>query len=207
MLTNGIKPGFSDDKLKKIKDPKIGRDDSGYYIYTTNENVKVYFGDYYGFLEKTEIKAQKALADLRKKIKECPVDYEETLSYLRAKKIIVEQLLLNIYKYYSDSVNLSAIMSPWCFGTVVLEKIEIYKDKLSKGQIHDPNIPDYPYFVLRYIDEIYKAVLLEIFEFPDKAFSMRWQYTELLKRYSKVLSNINMSLQSVVMMLKNSGGI
>ena len=207
MLSSGIKRGFTEERLKGIKDPKVSKDEGGYYIHTTNENVKVYFDTYYTFLEKTEAKAQNALADIRSKIGECTEDYEETLSYLRAKKIIIEQLLLNIHRYYSDSSNLSAIMSPWCFGTVVLEKIEIYKDKLSKGQVHDPNIPNYPFFVLRYIDEIYKTVLLDIFEFPDKAFSMRWQYTELLKRYSKVLSNVTSNLQSVLTMIKNSGGI
>ncbi|MBD3234412.1 MAG: hypothetical protein GF315_11870 [candidate division Zixibacteria bacterium] len=207
MLTSGIKPGFGEEKLKNIKDPKVGKDDRGYYIYTANENVKVYFGDFYEFLEKTEEKAQKEFTALRKKVAECPEENEETLAYLRAKKIIVEQLLLHISKAYSDSLNLSSVMSPWCFGTVVLEKIEIYKDKISKGQVHDPNIPEYPFFVLRYIDEIYKSVLLDLFEFPSKAFSMRWQYTELLKKYSKVLSNITTSLQNVVMMIKSGGGI
>jgi hypothetical protein len=207
MLTSGIKRGFDEEKLKAVKDPKVGKDDGGYYIYTTNENVKVYFNDFYTFLENTEKRAQRELNTLREKIDECPQENEETLSYLRAKKVIIEQLLLNIHRYYSDSANLSSIMSPWCFGTVVLEKIEIYKDKLSKGQVHDPNIPQYPFFVLRYIDEIYKVVLLDIFEFPEKAFSMRWQYTELLKRYSKVLSNVTSNLQSVLMMIKNTGGI
>ena len=207
MLTNGIRRGLPEDKLKSVKDPKIGKDERGSYIYTTNENVKIYFDDYYEFLERTEAKAQRELAGLRQKIAECPDSHEETLAYLRAKKVVIDQPLSNITKYYSDSTNLSAIMSPWCFGTVVLEKIEIYKDKLSKGQIHDPNIPDYPFFVLRYIDEIYKAVLLDIFDFPEKAFSMRWQYTELLKRYSKALSNITTSLQNVVMMIKNTGGL
>ncbi|MCP4632728.1 MAG: hypothetical protein GY855_07355 [candidate division Zixibacteria bacterium] len=203
---SGIKRGFSEEKLKKIKDVKVGTDDGGYYIYTTNENAKVYFNDYYEFLQQTENRTQKELLNLREKINDCPEDHEETLAFLRAKKIVIEQLLLNIHRYYSDSTNLSAIMSPWCFGTVVLEKIEIYKDKLSKGQVHDSNIPEYPFFVLRYIDEIYKTTLLSIFNFPEKAFSMRWQYTELLKRYSKVLSNVTSSLSNVITMIKNSGG-
>ncbi len=66
-------------------------------------------------------------------------------------------------------------------------------------------MPDYPYYVIRYIDEIYKSVLLELFDFPEKAFEMRWQYSELLKRYSKILTNITTSLHSVLGMIKNYG--
>ena len=46
---------------------------------------------------------------------------------------------------------------------------------------------------------------LQVFEFPDEAFKMRWQYSELLKRYSKVLHNITGSLQSVMMIVKSYG--
>jgi hypothetical protein len=96
-------------------------------------------------------------------------------------------------------------MTPWCFGTVVLEKIEIYRDRISKGLVQDANIPEYPFYVLQYIDEIYKKTLLELLKFPEKALSMRWQYSELLKRYSKVLSNVTNSLQSVLTMIKSYG--
>lgn len=96
-------------------------------------------------------------------------------------------------------------MSPWCFGTVTLEKLEIYKEQVSKGEIEDSNIPEYPYFVLRYVEEIYKSTLLELFDFPEKAFSMRWQYTELLKRYSQVLTNVTASLENVLDLVKKYG--
>jgi hypothetical protein len=76
---------------------------------------------------------------------------------------------------------------------------------VAKGQIQDANIPEYPFYVLQYIDEIYKKTLLELFKFPEKALSMRWQYSELLKRYSKVLSNVTSSLQSVLTMIKSYG--
>jgi hypothetical protein len=66
-------------------------------------------------------------------------------------------------------------------------------------------LPEYSYYVVRYLDEVYRKTLLDIFEFPDKAFSMRWQYSELLKRYSKALSNISTSLQSVMMLVKSYG--
>jgi hypothetical protein len=55
------------------------------------------------------------------------------------------------------------------------------------------------------LDEIYKKTLLDLFEFPEKAFSIRWQYSELLKRYSKILSNVSGALQSILFMVKNYG--
>ena len=94
-------------------------------------------------------------------------------------------------------------MTPWCFGTVMLEKIEVYRERLSKGEVDDPNVPEYPFYVVNYIDETYKVILLEMFDFPEQAFQMRWQYSELLKRYSKILTNITTSLNSVMNTIKN----
>jgi hypothetical protein len=205
MLSNGLERGFTEGVLKRTKDPRVGKDTGGYFIYTNSENIKVYIDSYYEFLEKTEKRALKELELLNQKIASTSEDYEETLAFYRAKKIVIGQLLKNICHYYTDSVSTTSLMTPWCFGTVVLEKMEIYRDKLSKGQVHDENIPEYPFYVLQYIDEIYKKTLLDMFEFPEKAFSMRWQYTELLKRYSKVLSNVTNSLQNVLMMIKSYG--
>ena len=136
-------------------------------------------------------------------------------SYLRiisAEIILFNELhairswIFHLFICYSDSKNLTSITTTWCFGTVCLEKIEIYRDRISKGQVQDKNIPEYPFYVLQYIDEITKKTLLELFNFPEKALSMRWQYSELLKRYSKVLSNVTSSLQSVLTMIKSHGG-
>lgn len=205
MLSNGLERGFTEKNLPLIKNPKIGRDKIGWYIYTTSENVKVYFDNYYRFLEDTEAACLKELKELNARIDSTPEEHEETRAYYRARKIIIERLLKQLYLCYSDSRNLSSIMTPWCFGTVVLEKIEIYRERIAKGQIQDPNIPEYPFYVLQYIDEIYKKTLLELFKFPEKALSMRWQYSELLKRYSKVLSSVTNSLQSVLTMIKSYG--
>jgi hypothetical protein len=205
MLMNGLQRGFTGEILKKTRDSRIGKDEDGYYIYTTSENIKVYVDLYYKFLEKTEKRALKEYQEIKNRLASIPVEHEETLSFYRAKTIIIEQLLKNIYYYYSNSTDSSSLMTPWCFGTIVLEKIEIYRDRISKGQVSDQNIPEYPFYVLQYIDEIYKKVLLDIFEFPEKAFSMRWQYTELLKRYSKVLSDVTNSLQNVLEMIKSYG--
>ncbi len=205
MLANGLERGFTERNLPLTKNSKVGRDKLGWYTYTTSENVKVYFDDFYSFLEITEATCLKELKQLNDKFKSIPEEQEETLAYLRARKIIIERLLKHLFICYTDSKNLSAIMTPWCFGTVVLEKIEIYRDRVSKGLVQDANIPEYPFYVLQYIDEIYKKTLLELLKFPEKALSMRWQYSELLKRYSKVLSNVTHSLQSVLTMIKSYG--
>ena len=205
MLTNGLERGFTERNLPLIKSPKVGRDKLGRYIHTTSENLKVYFDDFYRFLEMTETTCLKELKQLNGKVESTPEEQEETLAFYRAKKIIIERLLRHLYLCYSDSKNLSSIMTPWCFGTVVLEKIEIYRDRISKGLVQDANIPEYPFYVLQYIDEIYKKTLLDLLKFPEKALSMRWQYSELLKRYSKVLSNVTNSLQSVLTMIKSYG--
>ena len=177
MTANGLERGFTERVLKSVNNPKVDQDKAGWYIYTTSENVKVYFEAYYGFLEESELKCIQELKDLDKKLKAISSEQEEILAYYRAKKIIVEQTLKHLYLYYADSKNLSSIMTPWCFGTTILEKIEIYRDRISKGQVADANIPEYPFYVLQYIDEIYKKVLLDLFGFPEKALSMRWQYS------------------------------
>jgi len=206
MLTNGLERGFNEHNLPLVKNPKVGKDKSGWYLYTISENAKVYFDDFYKFLAATEIKALKDLNELETNISRTPHRNEETLAFYRAKKIIVERVLKHLYICYSDSRNISSITTPWCFATVCLEKIELYRDRISKGQVRDKNIEEYPYYVLQYIDEITKKTLLELFKFPEKALSMRWQYSELLKRYSKVLSNVTSSLQSVLTMIKSHGG-
>lgn len=201
-LSIGIKRGFPEEWLRKQKEPKIKRDERGCYLYTVNENTKVYFEDFYNFLEKAERRCLEELRSLNEKISNCNPKREETLAYYQARKIIVEVILKNVYGYYGDDSNLGVIMSPWCFGTVILEKVENYKQRLSTAELLDLNLPEYPYYVLRYIDEIYKKTLLEIFEFPDEAFSVRWQYTEILKRYSRVLSDITATLTNILSLVK-----
>lgn len=205
MLLDGTRRGFTKEILESHTEPRIKCDKGGHYLYTINENVKVYFEDYYRFLEKTEMTAQKEQDRLIEVIADTAPERTETLSFYRARKMIVDIVLRTVRSFYGDSSNLGVVMSPWCFGTVTLEKLEIYRDQVAKGEIDDPNIPEYPYFVLRYVNEVHKQTLLELFEFPEKAFSMRWQYTELLKRYSKVLSNVTSSLENVLNLVKKYG--
>jgi len=201
-LSIGIKRGFSDQTLNKLREPKVKKDEAGYYIYTVNENAKVYFEDFYAFLEEVERRCMSELRSLKEKVENCDPKCEETRAFYCARKIIVEVVLKNVYGYYGDDSTFAVIMTPWCFGTVVLEKVENYKERLSRGELPDVNLPEYSYFVLRYIDEIYKKTLLELLELPSEAFSIRWQYTQLLKRFSQVFSNVYANLANIFELVK-----
>ena len=205
MLDAKFQRGFTPEKLAISKEPRIRKDDNGYFVMSLSENTKVYFDDYYRFIEMVYSRCQTERALLDQKIAATPPDSVETLAYYRARGVIVDQVLQTVRRFYTDGANLGVIMTPWCFGTVMLEKIEVYRDRLGKGEVRDANVPEFPYYVIRYIEEIYKATLLELFDFPEKAFRMRWQYSELLKKYSRILSNITTSLNSVLGMVRNYG--
>ncbi|KAA3630996.1 MAG: hypothetical protein DWP97_14100 [Calditrichaeota bacterium] len=203
MLEGRYQRGFSQERLEHTHDPKVRSDEHGHYIMTLSENSKVYFDDYYRFLELTYANAQNEKARVAQRLADLDPEYTESIAFFRAKAVIVDLLMRNIRRFYTDGANLGIIMTPWCFGTVMLEKIEVYRDRISKGEVNDANIPDYPFYVVNYMDEIYKSTLLELFNFPEKAFQMRWQYSELLKKYSKMLTSITSSLNSVMSSIKN----
>lgn len=205
MLDTKFQRGFTPEKLAISKEPRIRKDDSGYFVMSLSENNKVYFDDYYRFMEMVYSRSQAERALLDQKIAATPLDSVETVAYYRARGVIVDQVIQTVRRFYTDGANLGVIMTPWCFGTVMLEKVEVYRDRLGKGEVQDANVPEFPYYVIRYIDEIYKITLLELFDFPEKAFQMRWQYSELLKKYSRILSNITTSLNSVLGMVRNYG--
>ncbi len=205
MLDGHFQRGFAPDRLASTQEPKVKQDGRGFYIMSLSENCKVYFEDYYQFLEVTYHRAKAEREQLDCKLRQTAPEQAELLSYYRARAVIVDLLMRTIRRFYTDGANFGVVMTPWCFGTVVLEKVEVYRERLSKGEVHDQNIAEYPYYVIKYIDEIYKAALLELFDFPEQAFQMRWQYSELLKRYSGVLNTISNSLQSVLLQIKNYG--
>jgi len=205
MLDNRYQRGFSTERLASTQEPRVRKDDKGFFLLSLSENTKVYFEDYYRFLEATYAKARAERSRLNEKLFTIPTDSSETQAFYRARGVIVDLLMRTIIRFYTDGANLGIIMTPWCFGTVLLEKIEVYRDRIARGEVEDPNIPNYPYYTVRYIDEIYKSSLLELFDFPEKAFQMRWQYSELLKRYSQILSDITTSLNSVLGTIKNYG--
>jgi hypothetical protein len=139
------------------------------------------------------------------KLEETPREKCETLSFYHAQKIIIDLVIKTARSFYMDSSTFGVVMTPWCFGTVLLEKVEVYRERLARGEVSEKDIPEYPYYVIKYIDEIHRKTLLDLFDFPEEAFKMRWQYSELLKRYSKVLTNITKSLNSVLMTIKSYG--
>jgi len=205
MLSNRIKRGFSPEKLRQVKEPKVHKDETGYYIYTINENAKVYFEDFYAFLEKAEKRCLEERKRLEEKTDECDPQKIETLSYYRARKMIVELILSNVYSFYGDSSSFAVIMSPWCFGTVMLEKVEHHKELLAKGEFHNPEISEDLYFVLKYMDEIFKKTLLEMLDLPEEALKVKWQYTDLLKRYSRLLGGVVSTLEAILTWVKTQG--
>ena len=206
MLEGKFQRGFSPERLASTVEPKVRKDERGYFVMSLSENTKVYFEDFYSFLRTTYDRAGAERDRIRRKLLETPRSSSETIAYFRAQLVIIELLQRTIRRFYTDGSNLGVVMTPWCFGTVVLEKVEVYRDQISRGDVHDPNIIEFPYYVVKYIEEIYKKSLLDMFDFPEQAFQMRWQYTELLKRYSAVLSDITVRLQSVLTSVKNLGG-
>ena len=205
MLDNRYQRGFTDERLEAVVEPRVRKDERGFYIMSLSENTKVYFEDFYRFLEATYQRATIEKEALLPKIQQTSDVNAETQAYYRAKAVILDLVIRTVRRFYTDGSNFGVIMSPWCFGTVVLEKIEVYRDRLGKGEVQDENVDSYPYYVLKYIDEVHKAELLALFDFPEKAFQMRWQYSELLKRYSRVLTDITSRLNSVLKTVKNFG--
>jgi len=201
-LSIGIKRGFPEEGLKRIKEPKVRTDLGGYYVHTVTEGIKVYFEDFYSFLERAEERCLEELKNVKERRTNCDPRQEETLAYYWARKTVVEVVLKNIYGCYGDDSNLGVIMSPWCFGTVILERVEAYKERLSRGELPDTELPQCPFLVLRYIDEIGRKTLLDLFGLPPEAFSLRWQYAELLKHFAQVLSDVHANLSNILTLVK-----
>jgi len=205
MLDGRYQRGFSTERLDSKQEPKVRRDERGFYMMSLSENARVYFEDFYAFLRLAYERAAATRKALDTRIAATPEQNVETMAYYRAKGVIVDLLMRTIRRFYTDGSNFGVVMTPWCFGTVVLEKVEVYRDRLAKGEVQDPNITAYTYDVVKYVDEIYKAVLLDLFDFPEKAFQMRWQYSEILRRYSGILADITTRLNSVLATVKNFG--
>jgi hypothetical protein len=203
MLAENYKRGFPEEKLKTLHEPKVKYDEGGFYTMTISESVKVYFEDYYRFLEESYGRCMAELAYINDRLHTYGPEWTETTAYYSARRIILEVVVKTIRSFYTDGSNFGVVMTPWCFGTVILEKVETYRERLGKGQITDDQLPENTYYVIRYLDEIYKKALLDLFGFPEEAFRMRWQYSELLRRYAKVLNNMTGSLQSVMLMIKS----
>ena len=145
MLEGRYQRGFSPERLANEVDPRIRQDENGYFIMSLSENSKVYFNDFYRFLEITYDNSLREKAKISERLTETPETYDETIAFYRAKLVIIDQVIRNVRRFYTDGANLGIIMTPWCFGTVMLEKIEVYRDRISKGEVNDPNIISYPF--------------------------------------------------------------
>jgi hypothetical protein len=205
MLEGKYYRGFSEERLATGNEPRVRRDEKGHYIMSLSENTKVYFDDFYRFLERTYHNALRDRDITEGKMFGVREDQAETMAYYRARIAVIDVLLKTVRRFYTDGGNFGVIMTPWCFGTVLLEKVEVYRERIARGETGNADLGDYPYDVIRYMDETYKATLLELLDFPEEAFRMRWQYSELLKRYSRMLSDITTSLQSVIRSVKKLG--
>ena len=102
MLDGKFQRGFSNERLASTTEPKVRKDESGFYIMTLSENSKVYFEDFYSFLERVYNKASYERQALYAKIADTPVDRAETLSFYRARGIILDQLMKGIMRFYTD---------------------------------------------------------------------------------------------------------
>lgn len=200
-----LERGFPHSRLEHQREPKVKHDERGFFIMTLSENIKVYFEDYYQFLEIIAGRCQVEQEHLERAFATTDELHVESLAYFRARRQVVDLVYRNVRSFYSDRHNLGVVMTPWCFGTVILEKVELMRDRISRGEVANADVGEYPFDVVRYIDEIKTSVLMDIFEFPPKAFAMRWQYTELIKRYSTALTNVTTSLQNILELMKNYG--
>ncbi|MCI0406196.1 MAG: hypothetical protein L0209_09040, partial [candidate division Zixibacteria bacterium] len=112
MLSNGIAPGFTPEKMRLLTDPRVGKDEGGTYILSVNENVKVHFSDYYRFLEQIELRCLEEKEALNAKLAATDPRMTETIAYYRARKVIVDVVLKTVYALYPESGNLAVVMSP-----------------------------------------------------------------------------------------------
>ena len=81
MLDGRYQRGFSPERLASTSEPKVRKDDKEYFIMSVSENSKVYFDDYYGFLEATYTKTKAQLQCLNKKLDNMGGQKTETIAY------------------------------------------------------------------------------------------------------------------------------
>ena len=118
MLLDGTKRGFPPERLDARNEPKIKCDRGGFYLYTINENVKVYFEDYYRFLEKTEMTAQKEQDRLIDLIAETPALRSESVCESTATGFLAPNVK-------SPCDTMRAWMSRACSGASVVRRTSI----------------------------------------------------------------------------------
>jgi len=168
--------GLSDELLENLADQEIiGEDEGGLFLYTIFEDVKVYFEEAYGFLEQSHQRCCEYLARLEEDMRK-GMDDAGSLLRLQARREIARRLLDFLEDCYTNSNDLTYIMSPRCYATVFLESIE----ELDHTEIEDRTLP---LAVLDWIQEEAPDLVLELLDLPPEALSKRWQYVELARRF------------------------
>ena len=90
MLAENYKRGFTEEKLKSVPEPRVKYDTGGFYIMTISENVKVYFEDYYAFLESSYDKCMAGLSEIEQKLNSFGSEWTETVAYYTAARTILQ---------------------------------------------------------------------------------------------------------------------
>ena len=81
MLEGKFQRGFSPERLSSTVEPKVRRDERGYFIMSLSESTKVYFEDFYAFLRTTYDRASAERDTIRRKLLETPRTMSETIAY------------------------------------------------------------------------------------------------------------------------------
>ncbi len=92
MLDGKFQRGFSIERLAASHEPKVRKDDHGYYIMSLSENCKVNFEDYYGFLRQTYDKAKRDRDATRAKLARTSSEHGETIAFYRARLVVIDLL-------------------------------------------------------------------------------------------------------------------
>jgi hypothetical protein len=160
MLKNGMERGFTESELDQLwKQEIIGRDSRGYYIHTAYENDKVYFEDYYRFLEKIELKSLNMIESANWSISQ--EDKRDKLIRLYAEKLILLKILDLIQIHYSHYEGLELVLSPEAFWEYAALSIESIQDSIPRDRLEGNKDMKQ---VLSKAKEIYHDILSEVVE-------------------------------------------
>ena len=78
MLDGRYQKGFSNERLNSTREPRVRKDEQGYYIMSLSENSPVHFDDFYKFLELTYERASDARRRLDERMAETGDLFEDS---------------------------------------------------------------------------------------------------------------------------------
>lgn len=160
MLENGTERGFSQYELDQLWDQEIiGQDEEGYYVHSAYENSKVYFEDFYQFLEKIEAKCLSMIESANWSISQ--EDKRDRITELYAEKLILLKVLELIRNHYGFYQGLEFIAPPQAFAQYAIWNIESIEENIPQDRLEgNRNVAE----VLEKVKEIYGDILGEILE-------------------------------------------